>query len=141
MTALSFVLAGAALTAILAASQPSAPTQVDAIVLGVTDGDTITVDATIWLDQHVVTAVRLRGIDAPEMRGRCRQEIVLARAARDALAAMAAGQGVTLTEIERDKYGRVLARVTLENSLDVGAVLVDRGLARPYNGEKRGGWC
>ncbi len=49
-------------------------------ILRVIDGDTIEVRARIWLDQFLVTRVRLRDIDAPEFTGRCPAELARAEA-------------------------------------------------------------
>jgi endonuclease YncB( thermonuclease family) len=59
----------------------------------------------------VTTKVRLRGIDASEMRARCEAERRKAIAARDALAGMLKEGGVAIAGIAQDKYGgRVDAR-------------------------------
>ncbi len=55
---------------------------VPAQVLSVIDGDTIEVRAVIWLGQVLSTRVRLAGIDAPELRGKCARERALAVRAR-----------------------------------------------------------
>jgi len=74
------------------------------------DGDTLAVRVTVWLHQELYVLVRVRGIDAPELRGRCESEKLCARDAADALARLVAGGPVVLTRIEGDKYfGRVLA--------------------------------
>ena len=39
-----------------------------------------------------------------------------------------------------DKYGRTLAVLTV-NGQDVAATMIGEGLARPYHGERRQGWC
>ena len=108
----------------------------------VVDGDTIAVRVTVWLQQDLTVLVRLRGIDAPEMRGRCTDERLRAEAATTALAELVAGGSVVLSEIEGDKYfGRVLADVATPEGADVGRALIERGFARAYDGGTRGGWC
>src|SRR5215208_1700589 len=54
-------------------------------VLRVLDGDTFEARVHLWPALDITTKVRLRGIDAPEMKARCREERNLAEAARDAL--------------------------------------------------------
>jgi endonuclease YncB( thermonuclease family) len=116
-----------------------------AIVTRVIDGDTVEARVPIWLGQEIITKVRLRGIDAPEMAGACGAERSLAEAARDRLASLIAGGPVTLAEIGPDKYsGRVVARLMTgapEHLLDAGALLVSEGLVRRYSGKRREGWC
>ena len=46
------------------------PAEVERIV----DGDTLAVRVAIWLEQDLNVLVRIRGIDAPELRGRCDDE-------------------------------------------------------------------
>lgn len=111
-------------------------------VIRIIDGDTIVVRAHPWLGVFVETRVRLAGIDAPELRGRCDGEIALAGRARDRLAELLAGGSARLDDVRHDKYGgRVRARVLDGNGVDVGAALIAAGLARPYHGERRRPWC
>ena len=110
-------------------------------VLRVVDGDTLLVSAHVWLGQRVVTRVRIAGIDAPELRGRCERESEIAQQAKAQLEALTRGVSVTLSQISADKYGgRVLADVAA-GGRDVGRALIDAGLARPYYGGKRAPWC
>ena len=111
-------------------------------VLRVVDGDTLVVRARIWLGQDVRTLVRLSGIDAPEMRGRCEAERIAARRARTLLRALVGAGAVVLTDIRLGKYaGRVLARVTTPAGEDVADRIRQAGLARAYGGGRRGSWC
>ncbi|MCC7015894.1 MAG: thermonuclease family protein [Rhodospirillales bacterium] len=113
-----------------------------AAVLEVIDGDTIMVRARIWLGQDVETRVRLSGADAPESKGRCEEERRLARAARDFVRDRVASGRVSLRDIRYDKYGRrVLARVITPEGEDLAESLIRHGLARPYGGGARAGWC
>ncbi len=111
-------------------------------VLDVVDGDTIAVEARIWIDQRVVTRVRLAGIDAPEMRADCSDERALAEAARDHLAALVAQGAVSLSEVRYGTYaGRVVARVWVHGR-DAAADLRAAGLAVDYGGRgPRPDWC
>ena len=112
-----------------------------ALVLLVTDGDTFRARVEIWPGIETVTAVRLRGIDTPELRGKCQAEKDKAIAARERLRALLAAGPVQLFHVEPDKYsGRVDATVTV-NGRELGQVLVSEGLARPYTGGTRQGWC
>jgi len=140
---LAVVAVAAALGLALAApASETVPGPIAARVLRIVDGDTLVVRARIWLGQDVETAVRLAGVDAPELHGACPQERDLAVAARALVADAVAAGTVTLRNIRRDKYGgRVLARVGIPGGADLGAVLLAARLARPYHGGRRGGWC
>lgn len=118
------------------------PGPVPARVVAIVDGDTLAVRARIWLGQEVETLVRLAGVDAPELNGRCQKERLLAARARDLLAAMIGDYDVVLTDIRYGKYaGRVVARVYSPEGEDVAAALIEAGLGRPYGGGARPGWC
>lgn len=99
----------------------------------VVDGDSIRIGGE---------TVRLAGLDAPELAGRCEAERVAAHAARGALLAWLNAGAFTLTEPEsgRDKYGRPLRTLTRGRS-DAAAVLVAQGLAQSYSGGARVDWC
>lgn len=85
--------------------------------------------------------VRLVGLDAPEMRGRCAEERQRAIAATERLRALLEG-GVRLREMGEDRYGRTLAVARNAEGQDVAAILIREGLARAYDGRgRRGGWC
>lgn len=109
-------------------------------VLRVVDGDTLHARVTVWPGHVVETRVRLAGVDAPELRGRCRAEKAQAISARRALMAQIDGRDVVLVHVRADKYfGRVVAEVQADGR-NVGAALVAAGHARPY-GRGRPNWC
>ncbi len=125
----------------VARAKPVLPGPVMAAVLRVVDGDTLEVRAEVWPGHDVTVLVRINGIDAPEMRGRCDRERGLAARARDFLAARA-GAEVQLTEVRHDKYGgRVVAQVAAADGTDLGGALIAAGLARAYAGSTRAPWC
>jgi endonuclease YncB( thermonuclease family) len=115
---------------------------VRAHLVRIIDGDTVEVLARIWPDHYVETRVRLAGIDAPELRGRCAEEIALAERAKARLAALLAGNRLLLADIHYGKFaGRVVARVLTEDGRDVAEILRAENLARPYAGGRRASWC
>jgi endonuclease YncB( thermonuclease family) len=92
----------------------------------VIDGDTIVVAGQL---------VRLHGIDAPELeqtfwwRG---QQMVCGTMALAALDALTAGVKVRCEAIERDRHGRLVAKVFSPNGVDIGRRLVSAGWALAY---------
>jgi endonuclease YncB( thermonuclease family) len=105
------------------------------------DGDTLEFVAHVWLGLDLTTAVRIRGIDAPEVNGACLTEKDLARQATQRLSELAA-PGVVITNVAADKYfGRVTADVTTLTGTDVRTAMIGSGLARPYDGGGRLPWC
>ncbi|HVF65547.1 MAG TPA: thermonuclease family protein [Casimicrobiaceae bacterium] len=96
-------------------------------VVHVHDGDTISV-----LVGRQELRVRLAGIDSPE------RYQPYGTLARRALAEMISGRNVRVTTFGRDRFGRVLGRVHLDN-VDVNAEQVRRGWAWVFrrNGDAR----
>lgn len=57
---------------------------------------------------------RVRGVDTPEIRGRCEAEKTKAREARDYVAGLlAAAQQIELRNVARGKYFRLVADVVV----------------------------
>jgi endonuclease YncB( thermonuclease family) len=112
-------------------------------VLRVVDGDTFEARVRIWPGLEIVTKVRLRGIDAPEISSaRCDQERLKAIAARDALRAILDEGDVGISGVALDKYGgRVLADASTRATPDVSAALLGAGHVRSYSGGRREPWC
>jgi endonuclease YncB( thermonuclease family) len=111
-------------------------------VIRTIDGDTFEARVHLWPGLDMTTRVRLRGIDAPELRAACPQELQMAEAASDALRDLL-GQGeVAIYNIGPDKYqGRVVADAATKKTENVSAALLAAGHARSYNGGRRSGWC
>jgi endonuclease YncB( thermonuclease family) len=114
----------------------------DVVVESVIDGDTIRVSLPgvhpLWGDR---VPVRINGIDTPEIKGQCDAERAKAIEARNQLAALlTVARRVDLEECSQEKYGRLLCRVVADRR-DAGAMLVEAGLARRYEGGRRAGWC
>jgi micrococcal nuclease len=117
-----------------ALASPAIAGPVQATVLRVLDGDTFEARAAIWPDIEVTAAVRIAGIDAPELHAACARERELAAAAHALLAdALPAGAAVRLTRIAHDKYaGRVVAEAWLADGRATAPLLLATGLAAAY---------
>jgi micrococcal nuclease len=87
-------------------------------VVGVADGDTITV-----LRDHRGVTVRLAGIDAPEKRQ------AYGRRAKEYAASLAFGKTVTVRVTGRDRYARLVAEVMLPDGRNLNQELVRAGFA------------
>src|SRR5260221_5118969 len=96
---------------VAAAERVSGP--VTAAVTRALDGDTLEVDAHLWIGLVLNVHVRIRGIDTPEThQPQCASEKAMGIEATKRLVALV-GSSVTLADIENDKYGgRVDAKVT-----------------------------
>jgi endonuclease YncB( thermonuclease family) len=50
--------------------------------------------------------------------------------------------GVGVSKVAPDKYGgRILAEASTRKTADVSGAMLAAGVARPYNGGRRDGWC
>ncbi len=95
-------------------------------VVGVADGDTITV-----LDADKVQhKIRLSGIDAPERKQ------PFGNRSKESLSALAFDKTVNVETEKRDRYGRQIGKV-LVNGRDVNLVQVERGMAWFYRQYQR----
>jgi len=111
-------------------------------VVRVLDGDTFEARVAMGFGPPVTTRVRLRGIDAAEMKARCREEFTKALAAREALIKILAEGAVRLSSVGPDKYpGRIDAYVSTRGTPDVSAALLKARLVRSYDGGRRRSWC
>ncbi len=128
LTGRATVLVWLALAALLTgcpAARAAAPLELAwwGFVSYVVDGDTVHVRPD---DGGKPVSIRLDGIDAPEI---CQPGGV---ASRDALAQRALGQHVAVQGRHQDDYGRLLARIVL-NDEDLGQWMVEQGLAWSYH--------
>lgn len=117
-------------------------------VVNVHDGDTITINLPGLPDLFGKSiGIRLNGIDTPELTSSCTTsalriaEKAKAIIARDKLTELVnSAKVITLVNPQRDKYFRIAATVMLDD-VSVGQVLIDQGLADPYDGGTKRGWC
>ena len=110
-------------------------------VLEVIDGDTFRARVTIWLGQKVDVKIRLKGVDTPEMNGKCDAEKKLARAAKKFADEWLTENPAQLINVHYGTYaGRVLATTETKNGGTLSAALLSEKLAKPYRGRKAK-WC
>ena len=115
------------------------PGPVEAEILRVIDGDTLLVVAQPWPQQKMEVYVRIRGIDAPELKSKCAAIRLAGLNAREALEELVAGsQGIQLTRISGDKYfGRIVADVKLADGHNAADHLLLAGLVVSYDGGRK----
>ncbi|MEM9128956.1 MAG: thermonuclease family protein [Pseudomonadota bacterium] len=100
------------------------------------DGDTVELKCR----GESVTA-RLQGFDAPETKSPgCAAEAELGQRTTERLRELVTQGPLTLETVGEDKYGRLLARMTLQER-DVADILIEDGLAVTYSGGARINWC
>jgi len=121
-------VAGVLLIGLLCATRVAAA-EFHGQVIGVTDGDTITV-----LHDGRPETVRLQGIDAPE------KSQAFGQRAKQFTASLASGKTVAVRIKDRDRYGRTVGEVTLPDGRNVNQELVRAGYAwwyRRYSSDPR----
>jgi endonuclease YncB( thermonuclease family) len=108
------------------------------------DGDTFKVDIEKLPDifgRNI--SVRIAGIDTPEMKGAlpCERDKAI-DAKRLAESVLKSAKKLTLTNLARDKYFRILATVHADHQ-DLAKLLLSKNLARVYNGKTKlkMSWC
>ncbi|NTF18225.1 thermonuclease family protein [Agrobacterium rubi] len=115
----------------------------------VIDGDTVSINQE---------RIRLDGIDAPELKGKCTNERELARKAHHRLAELIDGSRLVVSrtpvgarkgefgmeqQFKTDRYGRTLAPLIADGH-DVGEAILREGLARKWTKKWDGReepWC
>ncbi len=139
------LIAGAALVALpLAAdavnalARPASGPGENCRILSVVDGDTV----TMWCGTRGVERARITGFDTPELFSPgCNRELALAWQAKWALRlAIWQADALTIRREGSDRYGRTLVSVQVDGA-PIGQSLIAQGLARPYGGGRRQGWC
>ncbi|EML0402162.1 thermonuclease family protein [Escherichia coli] len=90
-------------------------------VIRVLDGDTIEV-----LQDKKPVRIRLANIDAPEKKQ------AFGRWSANQLKALLAGQSVTVSYTQTDRYGRIIGRVFTTNGTDASRFMVQSGAAWVY---------
>ena len=111
-------------------------------IISVYDGDTFRVDIDELSDivgKNI--AIRILGIDTPEIKGQCDKEKQLAIKARDFTRHyLNNASSIQLSNLKRDKYFRLLADVYVDGK-SLAAALLANNLAVRYSGNKKSNWC
>ena len=109
------------------------------------DGDTITIKClSDFRCKNNTLKVRVMGVDTPEIKGKCRNEILLARKAKQFTVAFVRTPGeikLSYDDYKKyDRYGRLLAYISVDG-IDLSKSLIENNLGRKNHGEKRRSWC
>lgn len=107
-------------------------------IVKVRDGDTFVINVKNIPDVlGEELAVRIRGIDTPELNDK-REEIkkISIQAKEELEKLLYSGEKVVLYDLGRDKYFRLLASVKV-GDIDVAEYMIERGLAKRYDGKAK----
>lgn len=114
-------------------------------VIRVIDGDTIEVSAN-WLPKELGSSLRLRvyGVDTPEKapRAKCDTEAAKGAAATQFTKdTIEQGKQIKVAFKQWDKFGgRILGDIIIDGN-SLREMLIVKGMAREYFGEKKQSWC
>lgn len=111
-------------------------------VTSIYDADSFRVNIPSWPDIiGYRVPVRVSGIDAPELKGKCKEEKTAARLAKKrTVNLLRSAKVIELRNIQRGKYFRILADVYVDGN-SLAEDLISNGLAVSYSGGKRINWC
>ena len=109
--------------------------------IDVYDGDTFKCDIDLGFSIILKKqAVRLSGINCPELRTKDKREKALGYEAKEKLIEILdEAFEVTLHSLGKGKFGRVIS-ICYADGQNVNDMMVESGLARPYDGGKRSSW-
>ena len=142
MTRAKIVLILLSIVSCLVQAAPQYGTVTVSKVISVYDGDTfrVNIDSLPPIVGKNI-AIRVNGVDTPEIRGKCQYEKNLALKARDFVRnKLANAKEIKLTNLQRGKYFRVVANV-LVDGVSLERELLDNKLAYEYSGGKKLSWC
>lgn len=114
-----------------------------AVVTRVIDGDTIDCAVDLGFNTFTKERFRLYGIDTPEKTSKIASVKELAMKASKFLSDTLTGKTVTIESVEKDKYGRWLAKVYLTTDAPtINEQLITLGMAKAYFGDNKNnlGW-
>jgi endonuclease YncB( thermonuclease family) len=113
---------------------------VDAKVVKVYDGDTCTCAFDTFGIGVFRHNIRIVGIDTPELKGGSAEEKAQAIVVRDFVREKILNKMVKLHCSGSDKYGRILGKITTSKGVDLGEMLIENKMAKPYDGGKKSKW-
>jgi len=111
-------------------------------IVKIYDGDTFFINIDNTLDVFGKNlGIRIKGVDTPEIRGKCSQEKFKAILAKEYLKeSLDKANCIILKNLERGKYFRVLADVYI-NGENMADKLLNQNLAVKYQGGKKHNFC
>lgn len=112
--------------------------------LHVIDGDTLMFKATWSPLPDKTIAVRILGVDTAESghRAQCDEERDLALKAKHFVQeVMKNAKHIQVQPVSWDKWGGRIVSIVWCDHKSLGEMLLEKGLARPYDGGKKSSWC
>lgn len=105
-------------------------------VLRIIDGDTVEVSLDFGFQLRQRVSLRLAGINTLELHDKDPKKRAKANMARDYVDSMIGGKSIITETIKpKDKYSRYLCNVYLEDGRCLNQLLIDNGMAQPWDGQ------
>lgn len=115
--------------------------QYKARVNRVIDGDSVVLDIDLGFDMWMNNQhIRIYGIDTPESRTRDLDEKARGLMATDHVRLLLEIGDIVTINTHKDsggKFGRILARITNIDGMDIASALLEKNLAVPYYGQSK----
>ena len=103
-------------------------------ITNVVDGDTVDMQVDLGFHTYIRGRFRLARIDTPELNSTSVEERIKAKEAKEYMMQYL-DKNVVIKSSKKDKYGRFLAEIYLENnSVSINDALVQNGLAIIWRG-------
>lgn len=107
------------------------------------DGDTVKITCPNIPFQHGMSYtgnVRIRGVDTPELRGKCFNEKSLAKTAKLSTYGFLVEKPLRVNYYGHGKYGRPIVDIIV-GDVSLADYLISTDVGKIYNGGKRKKWC
>lgn len=127
--------------ALLASSMVSAEVLHSYKISKVHDGDTVIIEVDFFppeIGNRV--GLRIKGIDTPELYGKCIEEIEGAKKAKEYMKELTKKGDYKIVLLGRDKYFRLLGDIKIGEKY-ISELMIEKGYARKYDGLHKQGWC
>lgn len=115
--------------------------QYKAKVNRIIDGDSVVLDIDLGFDMWMNNQhIRIYGIDTPESRTRDLDEKARGLMATDHVRLLLEIGDIVTINTHKDsggKFGRILARITNIDGMDIASALLEKNLAVPYYGQSK----
>lgn len=112
-------------------------------IIRVVDGDTIETRVAQHPTELQKIYVRLKGIDTPELHGKCDKEKKIAQDAKLFLTKLLKSYSMMqVHDVSFDKYGQRIVGSVFVKDIHINQLMIDQGFAVSYTGQgQKKNWC
>lgn len=113
-------------------------------IVKVVDGDTIQTSVDALPPPLSNIKIRINGIDTPEKGhlAKCEYEQIMGEAAtKKLIEIVGSSKQMVIKNFKHDKYGGRYVADVFAGNVNIGETMIGLGLAKPYDGGKKGSWC